>query len=91
MGASYVSIAIVAAIIALAIGIGSCVAVYMAYKKKNASVDYPLERFAQLKLTEDRDEFAGTFVTRRVIQSGSGGGYGGGSAHGGGGGHRGGR
>jgi hypothetical protein len=54
-------------------------------------VDYPLDQFAKLKLTGESDSFIGSFVTKRVIQSGSGGSRGGGSSHGGGGGHAGGR
>ena len=90
VGVSYVIIVIVAAILALIVGAVACGAVYAAYKQKNKSVDYPLNRFANLELTDQKDQFAGTFVTKRVIQTNSGGG-GGGSFHGGGGGHRGGR
>lgn len=90
VGVSYWIIAIVALCVALLIGGIACWSVYAAYTKRPRSVDYPLDRYAKLELTAKKDHFAGTFVTRRVIQSSSGGG-GGGSFHGGGGGHRGGR
>lgn len=88
VGASYWIIAIVASIIALAIAGFACGAVYSSYKQKNKSVDYPLDRYATLTLTAEKDSFAGSFVTKRVISSGN---SGGGSSHGGGSGHRGGR
>ena len=89
VGVSYLIIGTVALGIALVIGLVSCVCVYASYKKKNKSVDYPLDRFAKLELTAQNDVFVGSFVTKRVIQSGNGGGRSGGG--GGGGGHRGGR
>lgn len=60
------------------------------YKKKSRTDKYPLNRFADLELTQSNDIFMGSFVTRLVINQGgrSGGGSRGG---GGGGGHRGGR
>lgn len=62
------------------------------YKKKLRSEKYPLDRYAKLELYENRDDFMGSFVTKRVISSGSGSrGGGGGGRSGGGGGHRGGR
>ncbi len=80
----------IAFVIALAIGILVCFLVKHAYSMKRRSVDYPLEQFAKLELTERDDAFTGSFVTRRVISSGSSGG-GGGGGRGGGGGHAGGR
>lgn len=89
VGVSYLVIGVVAFCIALVIGVISCVCVYASYKSKNKSVDYPLDRFAKLELTAQNDVFVGSFVTKRVIQSGNSGGRSGGG--GGGGGHRGGR
>ncbi len=94
VGTSYAIIATVSLCIAVLIGIACCAGVYSSYTKRKKSVEYPLERFAKLDLTENADVFVGSFVTKRVIQSDNGGGRhggGGGSGHGGGGGHRGGR
>jgi uncharacterized membrane protein YgcG len=90
VGVSYVIIVLVSLIIALFIGIACCTGVYTSYTKRKKSVDYPLEHFAKMQLTENADVFAGSFVTKRVIQSNSGSSVGGGG-RGGGGGHRGGR
>ena len=90
MGVSYGIIGLISFAIALVIGLISCAGVKAAYSMKHRSVDYPLDRFAKLKLTEQSDVFTGSFVTKRVIQSSSSGG-GGGSSHGGGRGHGGGR
>lgn len=91
VGVSYVIIVIVTLCISLLIAFFVCLGVYQSYKAKKKSVDYPLDQFAKLKLTDHSDVFTGSFVTRRVIQSNSGGGRGGGSSHGGGRGHAGGR
>lgn len=91
VGVSYAIIVTISLIIALVIGIIACVSVNASYKMKKKSVDYPLDKFAKLKLTGQSDVFTGSFITKRVIQSNSGGRGGGGSSHGGGGGHRGGR
>lgn len=91
LGVSYGIIIFVTLCISLLIAFLACFGVYQSYKAKKKSVDYPLDQFAKLKLTDHSDVFAGSFVTRRVIQSGSGGRGGGGSSHGGGGGHAGGR
>ncbi len=93
VGASYGVIVAVSAAIALVIGIIACVCVKVKYGMKHRSVDYPLDHFAKLNLTEQNDIFKGSFVTRRVIQSSSGGGRsgGGGGGRGGGRGHAGGR
>ncbi len=93
VGTSYLTIALISFAISAVIGLIACICVYCKYKHKGKSVDYPLDRFAKLSLTEQQDVFTGSFVTRRVIQtsSGSGGGRSGGGGRGGGGGHRGGR
>ena len=88
-GASYGVIIAISAVISTVIAVVSCIGVKSAYSMKKRSVDYPLDRFAKLELTDKQDIFAGSFVTRRVIQSSSGGR--GGSSHGGGRGHAGGR
>ena len=83
---------IVGAVVALIV----CISIYISYKTKQKSVKYPLNRYASLELSEQRDAFVGKSVTRTRIQSSSGGGgrggsrSGGGSGRGGGGGHRGG-
>jgi uncharacterized membrane protein YgcG len=89
MGVSYGIIGLISFAIALVIGLISCAGVKAAYSMKHRSVDYPLDRFAKLKLTEQSDVFTGSFVTKRVIQSSSS--SSGGSSHGGGRGHGGGR
>ena len=61
-----------------------------AYRKKKATVDYPLDRYARLELTHESDSFVREYTNRTYSPRSSGGG-GGGSRHGGGGGHRGGR
>ncbi len=82
-------IAIVISVIVTAIFLGCT---YYSYNKKLRSEKYPLNRYASLELTHRDDAFAGSFVTKRRIQSSSGGRSGGGrSGGGGGGGHRGGR
>ena len=91
VGVSYWIISIVSLVIALLIGAFACGSVYAHYKQKNKSVDYPLDRFAKLQLTREKDHFNGTFVTKRVISSDNGTNGGRGSFHGGGSGHRGGR
>ena len=78
--------AAISAVIALVVR-GSVVA---AYRRKKASVDYPLDRFAKLELTHESDAYVREYTTRSCSPRSSGGG-GGGSRHGGGGGHRGGR
>ena len=89
VGASWVLIIVVSAIISLIIGCAVRAGVVAAYRKKNASVDYPLDRYAKLELTHERDSFVREYTTRTYSPRSSGGG--GGSRHGGGGGHRGGR
>ena len=77
---------------AISIGIAFAVrgAVVASYRKKHASVDYPLDRYARLELTHESDAFVREYTTRSYSPRSSSGG-GGGSRHGGGGGHRGGR
>lgn len=89
VGASWVLIIVVSAIIALVIGCIARAGVIAAYKQKKASVDYPLDRYATLELTHESDNFVREYTTRTYSPRSSGGG--GGSRHGGGGGHRGGR
>ena len=74
-------------IIALAI----CGGVVYSYKKKKASVDYPLDQYAKLNLTKSNDNFVREYTTRTYCPRSNGNSGGGGSRHGGGGGHRGGR
>ena len=62
------------------------VCVFFSYRKKRHGVSYPLDRYAQLQLTNCQDIFVGSFVTRTRVQSPN---SNGGSS--GGGGHRGGR
>lgn len=89
VGASWALIISVSAIIALVIGLVVRAGVVASYRRKKASVDYPLDRYAKLELTREKDSFVNEFVTRTYSPRNNGGG--GGSRHGGGGGHRGGR
>lgn len=76
----------------ISVGIAFAVrgAVIAVYRKKKATVDYPLDRYAKLELTHESDSFVREYTTRSYSPRSSGSG-GGGSRHGGGGGHRGGR
>ena len=74
---------------ALAAG-GSVLGVFLYYRKKLHGETYPLDRYARLNLTDRRDIFMGSFVTRTRVQSSSSSGSRSGGG-GGGGGHRGGR
>jgi uncharacterized protein len=89
LGAPWILVILVSAVIALIIGLAVCAGVVASYKKKRASVDYPLEHFAKLELTKEKDSFVREYTTRTYVPRSSSGG--GGSRHGGGGGHRGGR
>lgn len=93
VGVSYGKIVAISAVIALVIGGIACWGVWSAYKMKKKSVDYPLDRFAKMSLIDQDDVFKGAFVTKRLIQTNTGGGHGGGGGggRGGGGGHAGGR
>ena len=75
-----------ACVIALIGAIVCCVIVVARYKMKIKPTNYPLDRFAKLSLTEEKDIFTGSFVTKHRVSSSSSGGGGGRS-----GGHRGGR
>lgn len=71
-------------------GFIAALGVFFSYRKKQHGESYPLDRYAKLHLTDRRDVFVGSYVTRvRVSDSSSGrsGGGGGGFS----GGHRGGR
>lgn len=90
VGAPWAVVIGVSAVIALIIALAVRTSIVAAYKKKKASVDYPLDRFAKLELTHEVDRYVREYTTRtyspRSSSSSSGGGR-----HGGGGGHRGGR
>lgn len=90
VGASWAVVIGVSAIIAVVIALIVCAGVVASYKKKKASVDYPLDRYAKLNLTVEKDSFVREYTTRTYVPR-SNGSSGGGSRHGGGGGHRGGR
>lgn len=60
--------------------------VVLRYRKKNRSASYPLEQFANLTLTLERDIFLYNTVTKTAIPTSTGGGSGGGGGHSGGGG-----
>lgn len=87
VGISWWIIVAVSAVIALVIALAVCGGVKASYGKKRAKVDYPLDRYAKLDLTRERDAFVREYVTRTYVPRSNGGG----SRHGGGGGHRGGR
>ena len=75
-------------------GGGSVLGVVIAYRRKRHGESYPLDRYARLNLTDCRDIFVGSHVTRVRIQSNTTGGSHGGGGGGGisfSGGHRGGR
>jgi len=92
LGVSWVLILIVALIIGAIAGFISVKSISASYKKKNPSQSYPLDRFAKLELTHERDREIGKFVTTTIISTGGHGGRGGGGGgRGGGGGHGGGR
>lgn len=81
-------------IVSLIVAAICCGIVVARYKMKLKPTNYPLDRFAKLELTEQRDIFTGSFVTKRHINTSSGGGgHSGGGRSGGGrsGGGRGGR
>ncbi len=95
LGVSWALILIIALIVGAVAGFISVGSIAASYKKKNPSQSYPLDRFAKLELTKERDREIGKFVTTTIISTGSHGGrggYGGGRPGGGGGrGFRGGR
>lgn len=73
--------------IALAIALIACGIVVARYKMKLKPTNYPLEHYTDLRLTECKDHFVGSAVTKRRISSSSSSGASGGRS----GGHRGGR
>jgi uncharacterized membrane protein YgcG len=89
LGASWTTVITVSALISVVIALIVCAGVVASYKKRRATVDYPLDRYAKLSLTKESDAFVREYTTRTRVSSSSSGG--GGSRHGGGGGHRGGR
>lgn len=89
VGAPMGIIVVISAIISILIAFGVRAAVVAVYKKKKASVDYPLDRYATLELTHESDSFVREYTTRTYVPRS--GGSSGGGRHGGGGGHRGGR
>ena len=72
-------------------GGGSVLGVFIAYRRKRHGESYPLDRYARLNLTDCRDIFVGSYVTRVRIQSNNTGGSRGGGGSSFSGGHRGGR
>ena len=91
VGAPMALVITISAMIALVIALAVCGAVVAAYKRKKATVDYPLDRYAKLELTHAEDYYVTEHTTRTYSPRSSGGGSRGGGRHGGGGGHRGGR
>ncbi|MBR4873471.1 MAG: TPM domain-containing protein [Clostridia bacterium] len=73
--------------IAFAIALIACGIVVARYKMKLKPTNYPLEHYTDLRLTECKDHFVGSAVTKRRISSSSSSGASGGRS----GGHRGGR
>ena len=90
VGAPWAVIIVISAVISLIIALAVRAGIVASYKKKKASVDYPLDRFAKLDLTHESDRFVREYTTRTYSPRSSSGSSGGGR-HGGGGGHRGGR
>lgn len=70
---------LVGGIVAVLVGGGSVLGVFLYYRRRRHGESYPLDRYARLNLTVRHDRFVGSFVTRtRVKSSSSGGGRGGG-------------
>ena len=90
LGVSWRLILILALIVGAVVGGLTVKSIAANYKRKNPSQSYPLDRFAKLELTHERDRELGKFVTTTIISTNSHGGRGGGG-RGGGGGHAGGR
>lgn len=90
VGVSWGIIIVIAAVISLVIAFIVRSGIVASYRKKKASVDYPLDRYAKLELTHESDAFVREYTTRTYSPRSNGGG-GDGGRHGGGGGHRGGR
>ena len=82
-------IAVIVGVIVCAIAVG---AVAAKYRMKLRPTNYPLNKYANMSLTDSQDEFAGKHVATVIVSSGGGrGGSRGGGGFGGGGGHAGGR
>ena len=90
VGAPWAVVIVISAMISLIIALAVRAGIVASYKKKKASVDYPLDRFAKLDLTHESDRFVREYTTRTYSPRSSSS-SGGGGRHGGGGGHRGGR
>ncbi len=90
LGAPIALIIVIAAAISVGIAFAIRGVVVAVYRKKRATVDYPLDRYAKLELTHREDHYVTEHTTRTYSPRSSGGSSGGGR-HGGGGGHRGGR
>ena len=90
VGAPWAVVIVISAVISLIIALAVRAGIVASYKKKKASVDYPLDRFAKLDLTHESDRFVREYTTRTYSPRSSSS-SGGGGRHGGGGGHRGGR
>ncbi|MBR2459759.1 MAG: TPM domain-containing protein [Clostridia bacterium] len=58
--------------VAVAVLVG--VLIVLSYTRKSRSAMYPLDKYARLELTHRSENFMGSFVTKRVIQSSSSGG-----------------
>lgn len=91
VGVSWGIIIMISAVISLIIAFSVRAGVVASYRKKRASVDYPLDRYAKLELTHESDSFVREYTTRTYSPRSSSSGGKGGGRHGGGGGHRGGR
>ena len=91
VGAPWILVIGVSAVISLIIAFAVRGVVVAVYRKKKATVDYPLDRYAKLELTHETDHFVTEHTTRAYSPRSSGGRGGSGGRHGGGGGHRGGR
>ena len=67
-------ILLIAAIVALLAGGFTVLGVFLHYRKKRHGESYPLGQYTNLQLTESRDVFTGSHITRVRVQSNSGGG-----------------
>lgn len=74
---------LVGVVVAVLTGGGAVVGVFLYYRRKQHGESYPLDRYANMHLTEQQDRFMGSFVTRVRVQSSSGSGGVGGGASGG--------
>lgn len=64
---------VIALVVGISVGLISVIVtviiVVYTYKKKLKSEKYPLNRYSTLDLTDQRDIFTGSFVTRRRINN----------------------